>query len=142
MPGGTSWLSADGAELEHHPMSVPKATVTPQKGTKSKAKAATPKAVTAVAGATSTSRPLPPYTLQMYKKKDGGTEVVVATSYSTQDAGPYPEDIPPRNTVAFTPVQTKAIRSGMNEVQPCICIVIVRRTVYIWRTTCHFWAWC
>ena len=38
-----------------------------------------------------------------------------------QDPGPYPQDIPPQNSVRFTPVQTQAILAG---VQPGLTMVV------------------
>ncbi|KAK3818811.1 MAG: aquarius [Benniella sp.] len=40
-------------------------------------------------------------------------ELVVAT-YKTPNMGPYPEDIPNRNQVRFTPTQVEAIKAGTN----------------------------
>lgn len=42
------------------------------------------------------------------------SEQVVAFAYRPPPAGPFPEDQPRRNRVAFTPVQVEAIRSGLN----------------------------
>jgi hypothetical protein len=41
-------------------------------------------------------------------------ERVVVTPYRPLSMGPYPEDVPKRNPVPFTPVQTEAIRAGCN----------------------------
>ncbi|CAN0416885.1 unnamed protein product, partial [Discosporangium mesarthrocarpum] len=43
-----------------------------------------------------------------------GRELITVTPYTLPNPGPYPQDIPKRNTVRFTPVQVEAIRSGMN----------------------------
>lgn len=43
-----------------------------------------------------------------------GAEEVVIVPYTPPAPGPYPEDIPKRNGVPFTPTQVEAIRSGMN----------------------------
>jgi hypothetical protein len=42
------------------------------------------------------------------------SERVVIFPYRAPSPGPYPEDVPRRNGVAFTPVQVEAIRSGVN----------------------------
>lgn len=42
-------------------------------------------------------------------------------SYSPADPGPYPQDIPPQNTVRYTPAQVQAILSG---VQPGLTMVV------------------
>lgn len=46
---------------------------------------------------------------------------LVVESYTPRDPGPYPEDLPPQNSVRFTPVQTQAIMSG---VQPGLTMVV------------------
>ena len=62
------------------------------------------------------------------KKSSGGKrrDVVLITPYSPGNRGPYAEDIPPRNTVRFTPFQVSAIRSGLNKVcSMCVVCSIV-----------------
>lgn len=63
-------------------------------------------------------------------KRKGGAEggaaaaperKLVVESYTPVDPGPYPQDLPPQNTVRFTPVQTQAIMSG---VQPGLTMVV------------------
>lgn len=46
---------------------------------------------------------------------------IMVESYSPPEPGPYPQDVPPLNTVRFTPVQTQAILSG---VQPGLTMVV------------------
>ena len=46
---------------------------------------------------------------------------LVVESYTPVDPGPYPQDLPPQNSVRFTPVQTQAIMSG---VQPGLTMVV------------------
>jgi intron-binding protein aquarius len=69
--------------------------------------------------------PPPPYRLRFKasesssKGKDGakgakGKETVVITPYTPPNPGPYPQDQPRKNGVKFTPVQTRAIRAGLN----------------------------
>ncbi|CAN0422455.1 unnamed protein product, partial [Scytosiphon promiscuus] len=41
-------------------------------------------------------------------------ELVTVTPYKLPNPGPYPQDVPKKNKVRFTPVQMEAIRSGMN----------------------------
>lgn len=41
-------------------------------------------------------------------------EQITVIPYAPPPTGPYPEDIPQRNTIPFTSVQVKAIRSGTN----------------------------
>ncbi|KAI8070842.1 P-loop containing nucleoside triphosphate hydrolase protein [Gongronella butleri] len=46
---------------------------------------------------------------------DAAPERVQVTSYKVPNMGPYPQDIPKRNAVRFTPVQVEAIHSGLNQ---------------------------
>ncbi|RUS34275.1 P-loop containing nucleoside triphosphate hydrolase protein [Jimgerdemannia flammicorona] len=46
-------------------------------------------------------------------KKDNDDQLVVKT-YTVPNMGPYPEDVPRKNSVKFTPVQAEAIHSGVN----------------------------
>eukprot|EP00898_Chlorokybus_atmophyticus_P006825 jgi/Chlat1/7143/Chrsp57S06803 len=46
---------------------------------------------------------------------------LIAEPYMPPHPGPYPQDVPPQNTVRFTPVQVEAIRSG---VQPGLTMVV------------------
>lgn len=46
---------------------------------------------------------------------------LLVEAYDPVNPGPYPQDIPPQNTVRFTPVQTSAILSG---VQPGLTMVV------------------
>ncbi|PSC68726.1 Intron-binding aquarius [Micractinium conductrix] len=46
---------------------------------------------------------------------------LVVESYTPVLPGPYPEDLPPQNSVRFTPVQTQAIMAG---VQPGLTMVV------------------
>ena len=46
---------------------------------------------------------------------------LLVESYPAQNPGPYPQDLPPQNTVRFTPVQTEAIVAG---VQPGLTMVV------------------
>jgi intron-binding protein aquarius len=54
----------------------------------------------------------PPFRVKF--ESDSGREKVTIVSYPPPTAGPYPEDVPRKNPVPFTPVQTEAIRSGCN----------------------------
>lgn len=64
--------------------------------------------------------PPPPYRLVIHRGADPsateekGRDRIIVNSYRPPNPGPYPEDMPPRNTVRFTPAQIDAIRSGMN----------------------------
>ena len=64
--------------------------------------------------------PPPPYRVRF---EGGGRtpERVIVLPYTPPSPGPYPEDIPRRNAVPFTPVQVEAIRSGIN---PGLTIVV------------------
>ncbi|KAF7727161.1 hypothetical protein EC973_007936 [Apophysomyces ossiformis] len=42
------------------------------------------------------------------------SETLEVSTYKVPNMGPYPQDIPKKNTVRFTPVQVEAIRAGMN----------------------------
>jgi intron-binding protein aquarius len=48
------------------------------------------------------------------KEAAKGKETVVITPYIPVNPGPYPQDQPRKNAVKFTPVQTRAIRAGLN----------------------------
>ncbi|KAI8344483.1 hypothetical protein BC941DRAFT_10831 [Chlamydoabsidia padenii] len=41
-------------------------------------------------------------------------ETIEVSSYKLPNMGPYPQDIPKKNSVPFTPVQVESIHSGMN----------------------------
>lgn len=55
----------------------------------------------------------PPYRISFHSDEDG-KETVTASHYDPINAGPYPQDKPPLNTVRFTAKQVEAIRSGVN----------------------------
>ncbi|KAJ1972819.1 hypothetical protein H4R35_004465 [Dimargaris xerosporica] len=55
-----------------------------------------------------------PYVVQFPTKSATGAQVLTARSYRPRNMGPYPFDVPKRNTVRFTPRQVEAIRSGCN----------------------------
>jgi len=63
--------------------------------------------------------PPPPYqlTISRHDKTAAGDHVRVK-SYVPGSPGPYPDDVPPQNTVRFTPTQVDAIRAGVNPVSP------------------------
>ena len=65
--------------------------------------------------------PPPPPTATTKGAPGRASRRLLAESYPPSDPGPYPEDVPPLNTVRFTPVQTKAILSG---VQPGLTMVV------------------
>ncbi|KAL0096664.1 aquarius [Phycomyces blakesleeanus] len=46
--------------------------------------------------------------------QDEQPEVLEVSTYKVPNMGPYPQDIPKKNTVPFTPVQVESIRSGMS----------------------------
>lgn len=71
--------------------------------------------------------PPPPYRLQISRTvndavTDTVNDAIVVEHYDDVNLGPFPEDIPPRNRVRFTPAQVEAIRSGMNKVIYCIAL--------------------
>ena len=41
-------------------------------------------------------------------------KVLTVTPFTRENRGPYPKNIPKKNTVKFTPTQVEAIRSGTN----------------------------
>ncbi|KAI9307123.1 P-loop containing nucleoside triphosphate hydrolase protein [Cunninghamella echinulata] len=45
---------------------------------------------------------------------DNSPEVIQVTSYKVPKMGPYPQDVPKKNAVPFTPVQVESIHSGIN----------------------------
>ncbi|CAO3585639.1 unnamed protein product [Absidia cylindrospora] len=60
-----------------------------------------------------------PTTKQKKKKSKKSMDVdhqesVEVSSYKVPNLGPYPQDIPKRNSVPFTPIQVESIHSGMN----------------------------
>lgn len=68
--------------------------------------------------------PPPPYRVVFEKGKNNGKpnkcwaeegEVVHIQPYVPANPGPYPQNQPKKNAIAFTPVQTKAIRAGLNK---------------------------
>ncbi|KAH3763383.1 intron-binding protein aquarius [Pelomyxa schiedti] len=54
----------------------------------------------------------PPFKLTFPKDME---DTVIVTPYKTPSCGPYPQYIPKKNRVPFTPVQVAAIQSGLNE---------------------------
>ena len=52
---------------------------------------------------------------------NSASAVVKVSTYSPPNHGPYPQDIPKRNQVRFTPVQVKAIESGT---QPGLTVIV------------------
>jgi intron-binding protein aquarius len=59
---------------------------------------------------------------------------LLVESYTPVDPGPYPQDLPPQNTVRFTPVQTQAIMSG---VQPGLTMVVGPPGVLVCACICE-----
>lgn len=57
--------------------------------------------------------PPPPYKLSI-QRNASGAETVIVHPYSKPEAGPFPEDESPRNTIRFTPTQVESIRSGLS----------------------------
>lgn len=89
-----SFLTADGTLYAEHPTSNKKTIV----GNQEKP----------------TEFPCPPYRLQFLNHD--GKEIIVVSSYSKEQQGPFAVDALPRNSVRFTTAQVEAIRSGCNEV--------------------------
>jgi intron-binding protein aquarius len=56
----------------------------------------------------------PPLPYRCTFEKQDGKEKVLFCPYTLPNPGPYPQDQPRRNGVRFTPVQTQAIRAGLN----------------------------
>ncbi|KAI8377897.1 aquarius, isoform CRA_c [Radiomyces spectabilis] len=48
------------------------------------------------------------------EKQAASPETLQVSSYTLPNQGPYPQDVPKRNAVRFTPVQAESIHSGMN----------------------------
>ncbi|KAJ1985419.1 hypothetical protein H4R34_000073 [Dimargaris verticillata] len=55
-----------------------------------------------------------PYVVQFPAKSATEAQALMVRSYRQRNMGPYPFDVPKRNTVRFTPRQVEAIRSGCN----------------------------
>ncbi|KAK3638686.1 hypothetical protein LTR22_017704 [Elasticomyces elasticus] len=53
--------------------------------------------------------------------REEGGETLRVTTYKPEDTGPYPGDVPKRNTIRFTPTQIEAITSGA---QPGLTVIV------------------
>ncbi|KAF9438957.1 hypothetical protein BGZ76_002620 [Entomortierella beljakovae] len=48
------------------------------------------------------------------KSQEQAQDELIVSTYKTPNMGPYPEDVPNRNQVRFTPTQVEAIKAGTN----------------------------
>ncbi|KAF9115052.1 hypothetical protein BGX27_009079 [Mortierella sp. AM989] len=48
------------------------------------------------------------------QEQEQSQEELIVSTYKTPNMGPYPEDVPNRNQVRFTPTQVEAIKAGTN----------------------------